>query len=49
MATSTGKSCQALVAQALHCCYFAGVSLSPFRREPFLRSTYLVQGAILDR
>jgi hypothetical protein len=29
--------------------YFAGVSLSPYRREPFLRLVSLGQGVILDR
>jgi hypothetical protein len=49
MATLTGQSCRALVAQALPCYYFAGVSLSPLRCEPFLRSASLGQGAVLDR
>jgi hypothetical protein len=49
MAMLTGQSCRALVAQALPCCCFVGVSLSPYRREPFLRSASLGQGAILDQ
>jgi hypothetical protein len=49
MATLTDQSCRALVAQALPCCCFAGVSLSPFRRELFLRSASLEQGVIFDR
>jgi hypothetical protein len=36
MAILMGKSCGALVAQALPLCYFVQVlSLSPFRCEPF--------------
>jgi hypothetical protein len=49
MAMLTGQSCRALVAQALPCCCFVGVSLSPYRRELFLRSASLGQGAILDQ
>jgi hypothetical protein len=49
MAMLTGQSCSALVALVLSCYYFAGVSLSPYRREPFLRSASLGQGVILDR
>jgi hypothetical protein len=49
MATLTGQSCRALVAQTLSYCYFAGVSLSPYRREPFMRPASLGQGVILDR
>jgi hypothetical protein len=49
MATLMGKSCWALVAQALSYCCFAGVSVSPYRREPFLRLTSLGKGVILDR
>jgi hypothetical protein len=49
MAMLTGQSCRALVAQTLPCCCFAGVSLSPYRREPFLWSASLGQGVILDR
>jgi hypothetical protein len=45
-----GKSYQALVAQALTWYCFTGVfSLSPFRREPFLRLATLGQGAVLGR
>jgi hypothetical protein len=42
------QSCRALVAQALPCCCFTGVSPSPYRHEPFLRSASLGQGVILD-
>jgi hypothetical protein len=49
MATLMGQSCWALVAQALPWCCFVGVSLSPYRREPFLRLASLGQGAVLDR
>jgi hypothetical protein len=49
MATLMGQTYRALVAQALPCCYFVGVSLSSYRREPFLRSASLGQGVVLDR
>jgi hypothetical protein len=49
MTTLTDQSYWALVAQTLSYCCFAGVSLSSYRCEPFLRSTSLGQGAILDR
>jgi hypothetical protein len=49
MTTLMGQSSWALVAQALPWYCFAGVSLSPYRHEPFLRLASLGQGTILDR
>jgi hypothetical protein len=49
MAALTDQSYWALVAQTLPWYCFAGVSLSPYRREPFLRSTSLGQGVVLYR
>jgi hypothetical protein len=49
MTTLMGQPCRALVAQALPYYCFAGVCLSPYRREPFLMSASLGQGAVLDR
>jgi hypothetical protein len=49
MAMLMGQSCWALAAQALPWCCFAGVYLSPYRREPFLRLAFLGQGVILDQ
>jgi hypothetical protein len=46
MAMLMGQSYWALVAQALPCCCFADVCLSPYWCEPFLRSVSLGQGAI---
>jgi hypothetical protein len=49
MATLMDQSYWALVAQVLPYCYFVGVCLSPYRREPFLRSASLAQDVVLDR
>jgi hypothetical protein len=49
MTTLMGKSCGALVAQALPCCFVGVLSLSPLLHEPFLMSTSLEQGFALDR
>jgi hypothetical protein len=48
MTTLMGQSCWALVAQALPWYCFAGVSLSSYHHEPFLRLASLGQGTILD-
>jgi hypothetical protein len=49
MVILTDKSYWALVTQALSwCCFACVLSLSPFQREPFLRSVSLVQGVIPD-